>query len=69
MIVSHDFCCSWPGCKVTVHVHVTMHMHDDHAWDLEQLGRAIGFRWIQPVNVIAANRWQCAVHDAEAAKP
>ena len=75
MIASYDFCCTRPGCKATVHV--TMHMHNDHQWDLEQLGSALGFRRvgdplsfkIDGVTVAVGVRdegWQCSSHDPEA---
>ena len=63
MITSYDFCCGYPGCKVTVHV--TMHMHDDHQWDLDQLGKALGFQRVDS-STIQVNPWQCVAHTSEA---
>lgn len=69
MITSYDFCCVDPGCKVTVHV--TMHMHDSHSWDLEQLGQSLGFRRsreilvLSPIATVGTTAWQCLSHDQE----
>lgn len=66
MITSYDFNCSRAGCKATVHV--TMHMHDSHEWDLVQLGRALGFQQVGPV-AFTNRPWQCISHEAETEAP
>jgi glyoxylase-like metal-dependent hydrolase (beta-lactamase superfamily II) len=62
MTTSYDFCCGTPGCKV--HVHVIMHMHDDHVWDLDQLGKALGFTRVGSEFTITTHPWQCVAHEA-----
>lgn len=62
MIMKYDFSCVKPGCKA--HVHVTLYVHDNHACDIEQLGRAIGFQPVVENSFMP--RWQCISHAAKA---
>jgi hypothetical protein len=63
MIVTYQFSCAYPGCKVFVLS--TLHMHDDHTFDLEKLGEAMGFCRFGDPNSFSADRWQCLSHRVE----
>lgn len=64
MTMRYEFSCTKLGCKA--HVHVILHMHDDHECDIEQLGKALGFQRVGPVESFV-RRWQCSAHDQEVA--